>query len=125
MPHRAQRERRGGATPPGCELLAHGTHLPPRPRPSPLPTAPSPRPAPQAPGNEGYRVDCAPDGSGTMSFCSDRTCGSCAIRTPFSSEVCAPNPPQFGSSSVAIRCPGTPPAPLVPFVAANGGVRGN
>lgn len=51
---------------------------------------------PNAPGNEGYKVACNADGSGTISFCSDRTCGSCSINSPFSSEVCLPNPPRYG-----------------------------
>jgi len=64
----------------------------------------------------GYKISCNPDTTGTFSFC-DKTCSSCSINTPFQSEVCLENPPQFGSSSVALRCPGVPPAPVVPFVA--------
>ncbi len=78
---------------------------------------------PNAPGNEGYSVSCDASGAGVLRFCADRGCSQNCISTPFTSEACLPNPPQFGAASVAVRCPGTPPAPVVPFVAA-GGVRG-
>ncbi len=70
---------------------------------------------PNAPGNEGYKISCEPDGSGTLSFCTDRSCSTCPINTPFQSEVCLPNPPQYGAQSLAVRCPGTPPPPVQPF----------
>ena len=59
----------------------------------------------------GYKVSCAPDGSaGLFSVCSDAACGSCSVNTPFASDQCLANPPQFGSASVAIRCPGSSPS---------------
>ncbi len=58
----------------------------------------------------GYKVECAADGSvGLYSVC-DSTCGKCSVATPFATDQCMANPPQFGSASVAIRCPGAVPS---------------
>lgn len=73
---------------------------------------------PNSPNFGGYKVTCNPDTTGEISFCTDSTCAQCNIRTPFQSETCLDNPPQYGSASVALRCPGVPPAKVVPFVAA-------
>lgn len=70
---------------------------------------------PNAPGNEGYRVLCNADGSGIYQTCTDANCEVCTTTAPFRSEQCLANPIQYGSASVAFRCPGTPPAELVPF----------
>jgi hypothetical protein len=59
----------------------------------------------------GYKVQCAADGSiGLYSVCSDATCSNCSVQTPFASDQCLANPPQFGSASLSIRCPGAVPS---------------
>jgi hypothetical protein len=73
---------------------------------------------PNAPGHEGYRVDCSTSADGrpiaTLSFCTDAACADCPIVTPVGVEECAASPPETGSASLAVRCPGTPPTPI-PF----------
>ena len=58
----------------------------------------------------GYRVLCNSDGSGVYQTCDDSQCASCTTTQPFFfPEQCLPNPAQYGSESLAVRCPGVPP----------------
>ena len=53
----------------------------------------------------GYKVSCAEGGAtGVFSVC-DSTCTNCSVTTRFETDQCLPNPKEFGSASVAIRCP--------------------
>lgn len=55
----------------------------------------------------GYKVSCDANGqTGTYSVCTDENCGDCPVTTRFRTDQCLPNPPQYGSASVSIRCPG-------------------
>lgn len=60
----------------------------------------------------GYRIRCSMDGSGVYEASCDRTCASCAIRTPFAPDpsrsdglsTCMPNDPASGAASARFRC---------------------
>lgn len=58
-------------------------------------------------GFAGYKLTCAAGNSnGTVSFCSDATCSSCSINTPFIPGACLDNPVDTGSASVRFDCGG-------------------
>lgn len=63
--------------------------------------------------NAGYKVSCNDDGSGRYDVCVDSNCQDCRVTTFFRSDQCLVNPPQYGSASVAIRCPVIGPVPSV------------
>jgi hypothetical protein len=53
----------------------------------------------------GYKVTCTEgEAAGVFSVCTDAQCENCAVNTPFADDQCLPNPPEFGSSSVQLRC---------------------
>ena len=68
----------------------------------------------------GYRVSCAPDRSGTLSFCGDATCAGACNTTAFTAAGCLASDAAFGAASLRVDCfAATSPAllPAAPPVA--------